>query len=335
MRFLILAVTALILSNISAPAVAFEIELKVEFGDKDAPQVLRILSTSDVDFFAPTVLSYLEQDPETKIVYTVASSSQIMQAMLQDKSNFDLVISSAMDLQMKLVNDGYAQSHKSEITRALPEWAIWNDSLFAFTQEAAVVILSNTAFDLIERPQTREEIIAMLRENPEVFSNRIGTYDIRQSGLGYLFATQDARASDTYWRLTEVIGQLNARLYCCSSDMIEDVLNGTIDIAYNVLGSYAGHHPDVDDFTIIYPSDMTTVMQRTVFIPKTSEAPSLAGKFLDHMIAPATRLPLGDSDRTTQTLNRITLGPGLLVYLDKFKKRKFLKEWSNAIDQRR
>ena len=118
MRFLILAVTALILSNISAPAVAFEIELKVEFGDKDAPQVLRILSTSDVDFFAPTVLSYLEQDPETKIVYTVASSSQIMQAMLQDKSNFDLVISSAMDLQMKLVNDGYAQSHKSEITRA-------------------------------------------------------------------------------------------------------------------------------------------------------------------------------------------------------------------------
>jgi iron(III) transport system substrate-binding protein len=34
------------------------------------------------------------------------------------------------------------------------------------------------------------------------------------------------------------------------------------------------------------------------------------------------------------TINRIILGPGLMVYLDQFKKQKFLEEWENAILQR-
>jgi iron(III) transport system substrate-binding protein len=34
------------------------------------------------------------------------------------------------------------------------------------------------------------------------------------------------------------------------------------------------------------------------------------------------------------TINRISLGPGLMVYLDQFKKQKFLEEWENAILQR-
>ena len=39
------------------------------------------------------------------------------------------------------------------------------------------------------------------------------------------------------------MGQLETNLYCCSSDMIDDVVSGNIDIAYNVLGSYANNHP--------------------------------------------------------------------------------------------
>jgi iron(III) transport system substrate-binding protein len=33
------------------------------------------------------------------------------------------------------------------------------------------------------------------------------------------------------------------------------------------------------------------------------------------------------------SLNRIKLGPGLMVFLDQFKKQKFLEEWENAILQ--
>jgi iron(III) transport system substrate-binding protein len=35
----------------------------------------------------------------------------------------------------------------------------------------------------------------------------------------------------------------------------------------------------------------------------------------------------------TQALRRIRMGPGLLVYLDAFKKAAFLREWSSAVLQ--
>ena len=89
--------------------------------------------------------------------------------------------------------------------------------------------------------------------------------------MGYLFATQDARATETYWRLTEVMGQLETNLYCCSSDMIDDVVSGNIDIAYNVLGSYANNHPLREKYNVVYPADMTTVMSRSMILPVNSE----------------------------------------------------------------
>ena len=168
----------------------------------------------------------------------------------------------------------------------------------------------------------------------------MGTYDLRKSGLGYLFATQDARATETYWRLTEVMGQLETNLYCCSSDMIDDVISGTIYIAYNVLGSYASNHPLNDKYYIIYPADMTTVMSRSMILPLSSRNESSAKLFIDHVpktvYDPRLQNNLYSSNFhrfEKNTINRISLGPGLIVYLDQFKKQKFLEEWENAILQ--
>ena len=112
----------------------------------------------------------------------------------------------------------------------------------------------------------------------------MGTYDLRRSGLGYLFATQDARATETYWRLTEVMGQLETNLYCCSSNMIKDVVSEEIDIAYNVLGSYANNHLLSDKYAVIYPSDITNVMSRSMILPTTSDNERSAKLFIDHVL---------------------------------------------------
>jgi iron(III) transport system substrate-binding protein len=40
---------------------------------------------------------------------------------------------------------------------------------------------------------------------------------------------------------------------------------------------------------------------------------------------------LGKAEQST--LYRISMGPGLLVYLDYFKKKNFIAEWENAIVQ--
>ena len=286
------------------------------------------------------VLSYLVLNPDVKIDYVVASSTELMRAIGEEDQAFDLAVSSAMDLQTKLANDGKALQHRSSATQSLPSWAVWNDMVFAFTEEPAAIVVSKTAFEGLPIPADRHQLINLLRQQPDRFRGKVGTYDVRQSGLGYLFATQDTRASETYWRLTEVLGGLEAKLYCCSSNMIDAVKSGDLLLAYNVLGSYAVNRPDRDDFAIILPADFTTIMLRTILIPKAAQSLDLAQSFIDHILQQSHgqgSRPLADQalnlDLNGSALNRIRLGPGLLVYLDQLKARAFMSEWENAIFQ--
>lgn len=331
---------SLILILAASWAYAFEKEKVARFGPAQSTQVLRIISTADIAFFRPMITSFLARHPGVAIDYTVTSSAELQKAITQENLPFDVAVSSAMDLQMKLANDGHAQRYRSEATASLPGWAVWNDMLFAFTQEPATIVVSKTGLGTLPIPRTRTDLINLLRQHPQVFRGRIGTYDVRQSGLGYLFATQDTRASEIYWRLTEVMGGLDAQLYCCSSDMINAVRSGELLIAYNVLGSYAINQTDRDAFAIVLPSDFTTVMLRTALIPSTAPSPVLSGKFMDHLLRRShgiTARPLANPalglGQVEPALNRIKIGPGLLVFLDQLKKKSFLSEWESAILQ--
>ena len=45
-----------------------------------------------------------------------------------------------MDLQIKLVNDGYAQTYVSKEIAHIPDWAIWKDEAYAVTAEPIVIV---------------------------------------------------------------------------------------------------------------------------------------------------------------------------------------------------
>lgn len=205
---------ALVLGCLATLVSALEIEDHRLFpgtGDR----VLRVISTADLEVFEPYLREFQSSQPSVSIDYTVVSSTELYRA-IRGGAAFDLALSSAMDLQFQLANDGFAKSHSSETITALPEWARWRDLIFAFTAEPAVVVLSTPRFEGLELPTTRQELVTLLREFPDRFDGAVGTYDVRDSGLGYLFATQEARSTDAYWRLSEVMGRLNPQLYCLS-----------------------------------------------------------------------------------------------------------------------
>ncbi|OIQ28917.1 MAG: ABC transporter substrate-binding protein [Alphaproteobacteria bacterium MedPE-SWcel] len=343
MRTIVLSIGLILLwwQLATPPVQAFEIEDHISVGPAEARQVLRVISNGDAEFFEPTIRDFLSTRPDVRVDYTVASSSELMVAMGREGHTVDLAISSATDLQTKLVNDGLSRNYSSSVTAQLPEWARWRDNLFAFTQEPAAIVLSRKALAGLPIPQSRQELIDLMREHPDRFQGKVGTYDLHTSGLGYLFATQDARTSETYWRLSEVMGAFGVKLYCCSSQMIDDVTSGELSVAYNVLGSYARAKGNLDEVIVMLPQDYTIIMMRTAFIPKTSKAPELAGMFIDHLIARGWEAAPGavsvsEEDAWTgeaQALRRIRMGPGLLVYLDRLKKAAFLSEWSSAILQ--
>lgn len=322
----------------------FEIENEKLFEVAQPTSTLRILSNTDLIYFKPLIDAFQKRFTSTSVLYTVASSSELYKAIYEEQANYDLVVSSAMDLQVKLVNDGLSKQHQSKATEAMPAWSKWRNHLFGFTQEPAVLVASRTGLGDLPLPENRQQLISLIRDNQEHFEGKIGTYDVRTSGAGYLFATQDARQSDVYWRLAEVIGSLSPKLYCCSSDMLKDLESGEIAFAYNVVGSYASAVlNDESDGFIVPLSDYTHFMLRTALIPASARNPDIAGFFIDFLIDDSGRtlieqkagLPPVDGKALAQQqyFRPINLGPGLLVYLDKIKRQHFLKDWVDAMVQ--
>jgi iron(III) transport system substrate-binding protein len=344
MRVFGFALGLMVLAHGLAQAQPLEVEdhrLYPGTGDR----VLRVVSTTDLAVFEPYVLAFQVTHPDIAVDYSVVSSS-VLHGAIRAGAEFDLALSSAMDLQLQLANDGFAQPYRSSETQALPDWARWRDLIFAFTTEPAVVVVNTARFEGLGVPQTRQDLIAILRDNPDRFHGAVGTYDVRDSGLGYLFATQEDRSTDAYWRLNEVMGRLDPSLYCCSAPMIDDVTEGRLALAYNVLGSYAADQLARDSggkVQIVQMQDFVNVMLRTALVPATAQDTDAAGAMIDMLATLALRDAPGDWP--LPPLNRsdageaigfgpIRLGPALLVYLDPLNRRTFLAEWANAMEQR-
>ncbi len=342
MRHALVAAVGLMLAT--GPAAGFEIEAERHFGPEGARAQMSVLATTDIDFFAPLVEAFLEGQPDLALHYVQAASQEVHRAIDVEGAAFDLVISTAMDLQMKLANDGFAGPLPADLVEVLPEWARWRDRLVSIAQEPVVLLLAEAALRGGQAPRSRRDLIALLRDNPAVFDGRIGTYDPRISGAGYLFLTQDARLSDSLWRLAEVMGRLDARLYCCSGDMIAGLLSGELLVAYNVLGSYAAANLPADSGVQIVPlEDFTITLQRTALVPANAARP-------DDGIA-LLRFLLSDRGQAIQAsatgyavmrpemfaaqpwLRPIRLDPGLLSTLDSMTRARFLTEWNAALDQ--
>lgn len=338
------ACLAILLSLWAGLAAALEVEDHRHYPGT-GETTLRVISTADLDVFDPYLRAFQALRPALSIDYTVVSSAELHRA-IRNGAVFDLALSSAMDLQFQLANDGLAQSYRSDQTEALPDWARWRDLIFAFTAEQAVMVLSTRRFAGLPVPATRQELIAQLREHPGRFAGAVGTYDVRDSGLGYLFATQEARATDAYWRLSEVMGRLDPQLYCCSGQMIDDVAEGRLALAYNVLGSYAAERlarESGGQIQILRMQDFTNVILRTAIIPASAEEVEAAGALIDMLATLGLREAPGDwplpplgptGDSPAGGFGPIRLGPALMIYLDPLNRAAFLSEWEDAMEQR-
>ena len=136
------------------------------------------------------------------------------------------MVSSAVDLQVKLVNDGCAQPHRSVATAALPAVANWRDELFGVTREPAVIVYNRDLVPPDEAPRSRFDLIDLLRPADSRYAGRVATYDIEESGLGYLFAFADSQQATTFGSLIEAFARSGAIATCCSAEIIDGVAEG-------------------------------------------------------------------------------------------------------------
>jgi len=341
-------VLALALANLPvAPAVAQEAVER--FGPAESIRNLLVRGTTDIAAFEPVLQAFLRAAPAVSITYEQWGSNDLYRLTERECRGggtvADLVVSSAVDQQVKLVNDGCARPHRSEATSRLPPEAAWRDEVFGVTQEPAVIAYNRDLVGPDQIPLSRFDLIDLLRPSDTRFAGRVATYDIEASGLGYLFAFADSQQATTFGSLLEAFGRSGAVATCCSAEIINAVAEGRFLIAYNVLGSYALALAARDRrIGVVAPHDYTLVLSRAALIPRRAQQPQLAGSFIDFMLGEdgrraltASRLVVsfGDSDGsdievpngTETSLRPIALSPTLLVGLDQHKRAQFLARW--------
>lgn len=320
------------------------------FGPEDAPRELVVRGTTDIGLFAPVLEAFTAANADLRVNYEQWSSNGLY-AAANDECGIggavDMLISSAVDLQVKLVNDGCASPHRSDATNRLPPEANWRDEVFGITREPAVLVYNRDLVPASEAPRSRFDLIDLLRPAGSRYAGRVATYDIEQSGLGYLFAFVDSQQATTFGSLIEAFGRSGAIATCCSAEIIDGVVSGRYLIAYNVLGSYALARAEAaPELAVVAPEDYTLILSRAAMIPAGAPNPGDSGRLLDFLLADAgqramadARLIVGldDPDETLLTLpessavlRQIPLSPVLLVGLDQQKRARFLQLWRST-----
>lgn len=320
-------------------------------GSAWAATTLRIWSATDTAAMTDLIDRFEATHSTIDIDYREFNTAELHAAVLDGRDDApDVVISSAMDLQVDLVNRGLAIAARD--MPELPQWSTWRGELFGFTAEPVAVVYNKRTFEDRPLPRTRSELASMIRDDAAFFARRIGTYDIRQSGVGYLLATQDAQRGYQFSRLVESFGRAFARTFCCTSDMIDAVAEDELSLAYNVIGSYAYERVAADPrLGILLFDDYALIFSRSAFIPKSASNREAAEAFIRYLLSPngqatmrsaSPLLPLdlpenpdGKDWRPEFVRNKplvpIRMGLGLLTWLDALKRQSFISEWAKSI----
>jgi len=319
-------------------------------GTTSAP--LRIQGSTDLEVFASVIADYQRLHPHVEVIYHDVAAQEMQTRYLQNPRRADgpdLMISSGMDLQAKLVNDGYALAHRSERTEQLPDWAQWRHEAFAISYEPLAIVYNTRLLPAARVPRTRRQLLDLLRAPDGLLRGRIGTYDALRSSVGYLAATQDAQRGSISGALLAALGDNQVVLEEHTATLLDDVANGRLLMVYNGLGSYAKARAEAGQpLGLVYPEDYTLVALRTALIPRTAAQPALAHAFLEYLLSPrgqhvlereAHLIPVmpgagsGGAVLRDPSFRPIPLGPGLLVYLDALKRRQFLEGWRGSVSQ--
>jgi len=316
--------------------------------DARAEGTVRIYANADKAEMVPVVSAFRRAFPGIRVLYADLGSAELYRRYTAEvrakQYSADIVWSSAMDQQVKLINDGYAQRYASPEKPALPEAAVWKNMGFGVTAEPIGVVYNRKLVPAALVPQSHQQLEQLLRKRRAAFMGKVATFDPARSNVGYLYLSQDFQITRDTRGLVEAMAATRPVLMTHTEEMLQGVASGKLAMAYNVIGSYALERARRDpNIGVVFPRDYTIVTSRIAFISREARHPAAARLFLDFLLSragqaqlarhslwpvrpdvPAShRLPAGQA-------RPVRVGPQLLVNLDRLTRARFLRDW-NAI----
>ncbi|HLS21079.1 MAG TPA: ABC transporter substrate-binding protein [Paenalcaligenes sp.] len=316
-----------------------------------------IYSTTDTSAADPVLKGFNSKYPNIQVEYHDMNSTEIYNRFVSEQASgansADMVWSSAMDSTMQLATQ-YASKYASPEIPALPDWAVWEDKAYGTTFEPVAFIYNTRLLTDEELPRTHAALGELVAGDVERFKNKVTTYDIEKSAVGYMLAVQDSIQDKDYYTFLQQVGAGNLVLQSSTGTMMERVSSGENILGYNILGSYAEVRAEKDpSIGIIYPEDYTLVLSRVAFISEKAQNPNAARVFLNYLLSKdgqdilANQSNLtsiradveGDNDakgmeeKLGDAIRPIAVNDDLLSYLKQKERLEFINKWRAAADK--
>ena len=315
-----------------------------------------IYSALDTKAAQPLVRDFNVLYPEVKVEYNDMNSTELYNRFIAEQASgaggADVMWSSAMDLQVKLVDDGYALAYPSAEIAKLPKWAVYKNQAYGTTYEPAVFIYNKRLVTGDEIPQDHAAFARLINEKSAKYAGKVTTYDIEKSGVGFMFVVQDTKYFPAMKDMERGFGATSYKVYSSTGNMLEKVSSGEHLLGYNVLGSYALVRARKDPgLGVVLPKDYTLVLSRVMFIAKKSNHPNAAKLWTDYVLSQRGQKVIGsdvelfavredvDAEYTAGKLNQqlkgavkpIPVGPEITEMLDSKKRLEFISQWKGAL----
>jgi len=316
-----------------------------------------IYSALDTKAAQPLIKDFNALYPNIKVEYSDLNSTELYNRFIAESASgqgsADVMWSSAMDLQVKLVDEGQALAYASPEASKLPAWAVYKNQAYGTTYEPAVFIYNKRLVTGDEIPQDHAAFAKLINTKVDKFKGKVTTYDIEKSGVGFMFVVQDTKFFPGIKDLEHGFGASSYRVYGSTGNMLEKVSSGEHLLGYNVLGSYALVRAKKDPaLGVVMPKDYTLVLSRVLFIGKQAKNPNAAKLWVDYILSQRGQKLIGsdvelfsirndvDAEYTAASLNK-QLGPNnvkpipvnaeIVTYLDPKKRLEFLNAWKAAL----
>jgi iron(III) transport system substrate-binding protein len=218
---------------------------------------------------------------------------------------------------------------------------------YGTTFEPAAFVYNKRLLKPEEIPQTHADFVRIIQQ-PR-FKDKVTTYDIEKSGVGFMFMTQDEKDFPQFKQLEQAFGTAKVRVQSSTGTMLERISSGENLIGYNVLGSYALVRSKTDpSLGVVLPKDYTLIISRVHFINKAAKHPNAAKLWTDYLLSQRGQTVISNgsklyairADVTGETTSSdlikiigeknvkpLPVSPAMAAYLDPAIRMAFLKEW--------
>jgi len=315
-----------------------------------------VYSTTDTASAKPLIDDFKALYPGISVEYNDMNSTELYNRFISENAassaSADVLWSSAMDLQIKLVSEGRALTYASPELAHVPSWAVWRNEAFGTTYEPISFVYNKRLLAAEDIPHSHDELMQMFTTKADKFKGKVTTYDIEKSGVGFMLINQDAQANPKFWDFVKALGKVGPRFQSSTGTMMERISSGENLLGFNLFMSYAVLRAKKDpSIGIVNPKDYTLVMSRVMFASKTAKNPNAAKLWLDYILSKrgqdiiAGKADLGSiradvgGEMTAAALAKslgtalkpIPVGPDLLGALDQTKRLAFIKQWQAAL----